>query len=187
MLKSIFFRMIIFIPAFIVITACADKGEGGASDTSDQGDGSEPLAPADPCFDDPLDFQVGTGEDAFELLTEGDRLEVIHGTQDGHHILGSARIQNITPIATIRFQIVPLADGVAVSDQVYRVQLLPDTEHGECAGQVVGMYAYLGRIDPGNAPFLGELNEIRMTVTNEMGEARTKAIKVTPYLPAIEH
>jgi hypothetical protein len=174
-----------------VLSACS-KTDGARDSTAAGHDGSALDSgatdiPEGPCFSQTVDFQIGTGEAQFEALSDGDSLEVIHGTQDGHHILGSVRIQNIGSVATIHFQVVPVADGVPVSDQVYRVRLSPDPEHGDCSGQAVGLYAYLGRIDPDTALFLGEATDIRMTITTEAGEARTHAVQVTPFLPVIEH
>lgn len=173
------------LPLLTLSWGCASKVTGGGErELVDTGDVDTST---DPCLDQPLDFQIGTGETEFELLDDGDTVEVIHGTQDGHHILGSVRIQNTTQIATIHFQVVPESDGVAVSDQVYRLLLSPDPEHGDCAGKVVGMYAYLGRIDPGTAPFLDEANTMRMTITGEAGDVVSKQLQVFPYLPAIDH
>jgi hypothetical protein len=182
---------VILAGAMAFLAACTKTD--GASDSAGSGrdssglDGGGTGTPEGPCFSAPVDFQIGTGETQFEMLSDGDPLEVIHGTQDGHHILGSVRIQNIGSVATIHFQVVPLADGIPVSDQVYRLRLSPDPEHGDCAGQAVGLYAYLGRIDPGAALFLGEATDIRMTITTESGEVRTRAVQVTPFFPLVEH
>ena len=176
------------LSALTLLWGCGSKDvERSAGETGETGDTGHVDTPRDPCLEDALDFQIGTGENEFELLDDGDTVEVIHGTQDGHHILGSVRIQNTTPVAAIQFEVIPEADGLAVSDQVYRLQLSPDPENGECAGQVIGMYAYLGRIDPGTAAFLNEATTMRMTITSEAGDVVSKQLQVFPYLPAIEH
>jgi hypothetical protein len=129
---------------------------------------------------------VGTGEAGFEPLNSGDEIEVIHGAQDGHHILGSLRLQNTSEIATIRYWIEFPLDDTVVSDQTYRMQLTP-MEGGEgCDWEAIGMFAYLGRIDPLTERFLDQEVVLRMNIEDSEGIVLNEAITVIPYLTPVE-
>lgn len=150
------------------------------ADTTGTTDTGEPL-----CTDEGPVVEVGTGEDVFETLEDGDAIEVHHGSQDGHHILGSIRTRNTSGIATIHFEIVPDYNGEAVSVQDYRMQLLPDPMQGECAWIITGLYAYLGRIDPAGAEFLNRSATMSMVLVDNDGRTASDSVTVVPYLPAI--
>lgn len=137
------------------------------------------------CTDEGPVIEVGTGEDVFETLDDGDAIEVHHGSQDGHHILGSIRTRNTASIATIHFEIVPEYNGEAVAIQDYRMQLLPDPMQGECAWIITGMYAYLGKIDPAGAEFLNKSATMSMELVDNEGRTASDSVTVVPYLPAI--
>ena len=170
---------------FLLITtavACASSDKVGVLDQEDTTTTVEER-----CLEDAMTLEMGTGEFLFQPLVPGGRIEVIHGTQDGHHILGSMRIQNITDVATIHYTITTVETGERISDQVYRLRLSEYESGGDCAWQAIGMYGYLGRIDPGTATFLSEPNLIEMTVTNSAGESASASIEVYPYVEAVEH
>jgi hypothetical protein len=152
----------------------APEDDSGAIDT-------RPCAQGDPVL------EVGTGEEQFETISNGDDIQVIHGTQDGHHILGSLRTKNTTDIAVIRFQIIPVSDGVPVSDQTYRIQMLPDPSGEPCSWMTVGMYAYLGRIDPDAAPFLDNPVALQMDLMDENERSISQSLEVVPFLPGVDH
>ena len=162
--------------------ACTGSEKVGVISNEDTG-----MPSGEPCLSSPMDLEVGTGEFAFEPLVPGGRIEVIHGTQDGHHILGSLRIRNITDVATIHYTITTVATGERISDQVYRLRLTDHADGGDCAKQAIGMYGYLGRIDPADAPFLRNANLLEMTVTNSVGLSSSVAIEVFPFVEAVEH
>ena len=155
------------------------EGDSGTDDSQDTVD--QPCA-----VDDPI-MEMGTGEEEFLEIVDGDQIEVIHGTQDGHHILGSLRTKNTANIVAVRFRIIPMADGITISDQTYRVLLLPDASGEPCAWSTVGMYAYLGRIDPGSAAFLNNPVEFRMDLVDDYGQELSQSLEVVPFLTPVEH
>lgn len=163
-------------------TACTGADKVGVLGSDDTGGREGPA-----CLQEPMSLELGTGEVLFKPLVPGGRVEVIHGTQDGHHILGSMRIWNVTDIATIHYTITTIETGERISDQVYRLRLSEYASEGDCARQAIGMYGYLGRIDPGTATFLLEANLMEMTVTNVAGESASASIEVYPYVDAIDH
>lgn len=168
----------------LLMATCACTGSDKAGgDTS----GDSSTVEVDSCLSSPMEIELGTGEFEFEPLDSSGSIEVIHGTQDGHHILGSVRIQNITDVATIHYTITTIGTGERISDQVYRLRLSSDPDGKACAMQAIGMYGYLGRIDPGTADFLMEPNLLEMTVTSTAGDAVSASTEVYPFLIAVEH
>ena len=158
------------------------------SESSDTAEASvsEPSPASGPCEQNEPEIDVGTGEDGFETLDDGDPIQVIHGAQDGHHILGSVRLYNTDEIATIHYWIEFPTENQVVSDQVYRVQLEPIETDEPCAFEAIGLFAYLGRIDPGNASFLDQEVTLTMDVEDISGRTLSTAVSVIPFLIPVE-
>ena len=164
-------------------SGCAESEESASP--IDSGAPSEQPVEG-PCGSEPIGIEAGTGEDAFEPLSDGDPIEVIHGAQDGHHILGSLRLHNTDEIATIHYWIEYPTEDRVVSDQIYRMQLVPVAGTEGCSFESVGMFAYLGRIDPGSATFLDEHVVVHMDVEDAAGRTAAAAVTVIPYLTVVE-
>ena len=121
---------------------------------------------SDPCFREPPEVDVGTGNDTFEPLTAGDPVVMVHGPQGGWHMLGSVRVRNTTPVVNIRFTIDTVA-GVNIADNNLNVLLV---DEGDCQGSYPGMYAYLDVTDleegdRDTPPELLSYETLRMTAT----------------------
>ena len=155
-----------------------DTGDADVADTGD--------IDTKPCTSGEPILEIGTGEDEFEAINNGDSIEVIHGTQDGHHILGSLRTKNTAEIAAVRFQIISNSDGIPISDQTYRLMMLPDGTGEPCAWITIGMYAYLGRIDPGEAPFLLNSVMFQMDFEDDYGRTLSQSLELFPFVNAVE-
>ena len=87
---------------------------------------------------------VGTGEYAWESLSAGDEVTMVHGPQGGWHILGSVRIDAMYENVEIHYTITDGPSGVVVSDNNYFVQQVPVDG---CEGEVIGRYGYLNDYD----------------------------------------
>ena len=48
-------------------------------------------------IDGPAEFEVGTGEYAFEAVAPGEELQVVHGPQGGDHVWLGVRVANMQP------------------------------------------------------------------------------------------
>lgn len=139
-----------------------------------------------PCSTGPIRIEIGTGEDRFQPLESGDDIEVIHGAQDGHHIVASVRLHNTADIATIHYWIEdPIGDTV-VSDQVYRTQMTPVAEGDPCSFEAVGMFGYLGRIEPDSATFLDEDVVVHIDVEGSGDRRSSSSVTVIPFLIPVE-
>ena len=147
---------------------------------------SDPPTVSGACGTNDPEIDVGTGEDGFETLDDGDPIQVIHGAQDGHHILGSVRLYNTDEIATIHYWIEFPTENQVVSDQVYRIQLMPIEGDEPCAFEAVGMFAYLGRIDPSTASFLDQEVTLHMDVEDIGGRTLSQSVSVIPFLIPVE-
>jgi hypothetical protein len=117
-------------------------GDTGPGEDTGPGDDTGPGEDTGPhsCFDEPVKIDVGTGENTYEPLIEGQPITMVHGPQGGWHILGSVRAHNTDAIITVHFTVTHDDSGVNVVDNTYRVALVPD---GECSGYFPGMFGYL--------------------------------------------
>ncbi len=48
-------------------------------------------------IDGPPELELGTGEFAYEAMTDGDELTIINGPQGGYHLLLGVRMRNMDP------------------------------------------------------------------------------------------
>lgn len=103
--------------------------------------------PADPCLVEPVMFEVGTGETAFEVLSEGMVIELERGGQDppGYHIWGSIRADNVPQFVTLGYKLTDVSTGVVLGDFNFNVGLVPIPNNGtwECTGRQFGMLGVL--------------------------------------------
>jgi hypothetical protein len=124
---------------------------------------------------------VGTGDDAFESLSPGDPVVMVHGPQGGWHMLGSVRVRYTTPVVNIRFTIDTEA-GVNIADNNLNVLLV---DEGDCQGSYPGMYAYLDVTelevgDRDTPPELLSYETLRMTatITDEGDRVVTDSVRI---------
>jgi len=124
--------------AFLLLAACSGTlgadGQPGASCDPPETALADACACADPTV------EIGSGASTFETVADGDAVTMVHGPQGGWHILGSARFANLLPIVSIHYTIAVEGREGFVSDNLYRVQMVQDTE---CEGYYPGMYGYL--------------------------------------------
>ena len=114
----------------LAVLGCGDKSDSGTPELG--------------CFANPPSIEIGSGESEWVTLGEGDAVTMVHGPQGGWHMLGSVWATNVEQIVEIDFIITVEETGAVVSDNDYRVALVPD---GECAGYFPGMYGYLAVSD----------------------------------------
>lgn len=147
---------------------------GGASETGTSPTDSGSPDSSDPCFSQPAAVEIGTGDDTFVSLAEGDPVVMVHGPQGGWHMLGSVRVRYTTEVVNIRFLIETEA-GDVIADNNLNVLLIDD---GDCQGLYPGMYAYIDVYDlkDGDAdtpPELLSYERVKMTGTITDQEGRT--------------
>jgi hypothetical protein len=165
-----------------------------APDTADSGDTADTACaapsttlPAE-CACETPSLEVGGGDASFEALAEGAPMTMVHGPQGGWHVAASVRLRNLSPIVALHYTID--AGSVRVSDNRYRVQVLPD---GTCGGWYPSMYGYLnvaGLVN-GEADTPPELlggSELLLTIEAEDLEGRTASgtLRATAALDPID-
>jgi hypothetical protein len=155
-----------------VFVACAEPPP------ADDEEGVEPT-----CTSGNAQVEVGAGADAFEEISDGAELPLIHGPQGGNHVLASVRVHNMDPIVSIHYTLTRLSDDAVFSDNLYRLHLL---EEGECQYYYPGLYGYVG--------FTGELQdtnydlgqiimeecELSMEVTDRNGGIASDSVVILP-------
>ncbi len=121
---------------------------------------------------------VGTGLEAFEPLSHGDPLEMVHGAQGGWHLLVSARAWELSPPLTIEVLVDYAGERVSYTNRY----VMPEPTGPDSAEQV-GMYAILdvSGIDPEQTPPMvldGETVTITVAVTDDGGQLVESACDV---------
>lgn len=184
----------------LALLALGCTGAGGGEKPPDS-DSSQPGHPHDTdagsdsgsaddtgwsCADEGPHLEVGTGEEAYEALTSGDPVTMVHGPQGGWHVLGSVRIWNMAPIVDIHFVVTSLTHDAVVADNRYRVATVVE---GDCTGLFWGMYGYLdvheiaeGEMDTPPELLAYHDLEYQMTVSDMAGTevAATMRVKAVP-------
>lgn len=163
------------------LAGCTGDPPATPSDSAAPSDSGGVDTATPPCLRADPELDVGTGDSAFEPLSPGDPVVMVHGPQGGWHMLGSVRVRNTTDVVNIRFVIETLA-GVVVADNDLNVLLV---DEGECQGSYPGMYAYLDvrALEDGEAdtpPELLSYETVLMTatITDQEGRAVTGSLEV---------
>lgn len=110
--------------------------------------GSDTDLPLDPCGVAGLPvLEVGTGEDAFEALTEGQDLAMVHGAQGGWHLPVALRAVHVPQFVKLTYRVVDVLSGVTVTTSdplALNVALVPETlGTWACRGEYPNLFAYL--------------------------------------------
>ncbi len=163
-------------------------GDTATTDTSACDPGETTLDAACACATPTI--EVGNGSTTFQTVTEGALATMVHGPQGGCHIEAAVRTGNMVPIISIRYTIDTVPEGVRVSDNAYRVQVLPE---GDCGGYYPGMYGYLqvselasGEADTPPELLGGKGLLLTMEVTDFEGRTASDTLTVTAALDPID-
>jgi len=113
-------------------------------------------------------IEAGTGVVAYEALSDGDELEIVHGPQGGYHLTTAAKLCGLpADPTTIHIQVTWLAEDTIVSDVSYSSPELPIDD---CCRVALDMYAYLFLKGENASEALGdETVHYRMEVTDAEG------------------
>ena len=136
----------------------------------------------DPCLSDDAWAVIGTGENSWVDIENGDPITMVHGPQCGWHVLGSARVGNMGRYVQIHYTIQDLESGTVVADNRYKIGLnMTDT----CTGEFPGMYAYLdvtsmAEGEKDTPPELLAYNELElaMHISNDFGDELHQSLTV---------
>jgi len=127
--------------AFVLLLASC-SGPSSERDSATDSATTALDADVDPVCDETPAIYIGTGEEAFEPLSEGDEVPIISGPQGGWHIWQSIETYNLGVIADTHLSITLASTGETVSDGRYLVGLLEDEEM-ECRNYYFGLFGFL--------------------------------------------
>lgn len=168
---------------FVLVTiGCSSDSGPNSGDSGAADSGASEAA----CSSGEAAVDLGTGDDSFEPLEDGDPVNVINGPQGGQHVVGSVHTFNMTSVATVQLTIQRAEDDSYVSDQTYRLQFLEEDAE-QCEWTYLGLFAYLGFVSlaEDDADFLWKDAIMRIEVTDDNGRTATDEIVVVPELEPI--
>ncbi|MCP4804291.1 MAG: hypothetical protein GY913_23230 [Proteobacteria bacterium] len=87
-------------------------------------------------------LELGGGEIAWEELSEGDDVTVVHGPQGGWHILASVHAYGLQDIVDVHYTVELLDDAQLVSDNELQLALT-NYDDEACDGNALGIYGYI--------------------------------------------
>ena len=121
----------------LLLVGCTGGDKDSGRPAGDSAPPVDPLCEQDACLCEDPQVSVGTGDDSFVPLEEGDPVMMVHGPQGGWHMLGSVQVAHTTEVVNIRF-VIDTLDGVVVADNNLNVLLISEEVPAACR-----MYAYL--------------------------------------------
>lgn len=91
-------------------------GDSGAPDDSaPPGDSGESGTPASCAELGPVAFELGTGEEDFEALTEGQTLAMVHGPQGGWHLTMAVHGANTDQFVSLEYRVVDVQSQTTIT------------------------------------------------------------------------
>lgn len=120
--------------------------EPSSTDGNDTAEAPEPppFADLDSCLERWPEGELGTGEDAFEPVVEGQVLPLVFGPQGGWHLTAGIRARNVPQFVSLRLEVEHVGSGLPVGDSSVNVALVSPTGTWACEGEIWGLQ---GRID----------------------------------------
>ena len=122
------------------------------------------------CFALNPSLLIGEGEQEFVPFSDPPEAMIVHGPQGGWHVVASIRIENMESIIEGEYHIVHQQTGVLVSENTFRIAVIPD---GVCSGYYPGMFGYIsvsdlhdGELDTPPELLGGETLEMIITVND---------------------
>lgn len=109
---------------------------------------TDPQASVPTGCDDPTPrIDLGTGQDAFVPLTDGDELAMVAGPQGGHHVLAAVRFWHVPGPVTLQLELT-----VAGSRVAFGVYTLQPGHVQDCLSERTDLYGFLFAGDLGPGP-----------------------------------
>lgn len=129
----------VLIGVTLVVGACKDQ----AGDVEDGG----PVVPNDltsACTSASIALDVGTGQEGYVPLEDGDTVTMVHGPQGGWHVESAGLVANSATDVTIlpRIRSESLGIDITGTQQTEFVGLV-DYDDGSCAGVFYGIRAFV--------------------------------------------
>lgn len=143
-------------------------------------DGSSSRGLHDAGDSEPGTVELGSGESAYEPTTEGQHLMLYAGTQGGHHVWLSYRVEGLIPEdVRMILDVVPMPPARPAHSDV--VLDLDPIEEGASGHEFIGWPAQI--LDPECA--VGSVVSIALTLTDKSGKQASGAMTVIPDPPTL--
>jgi len=146
---------------------------------------------APPCFQHLPTLAVGTGIDAYSPLTDGEPLMMVHGPQDGWHMVGALTACHLPELISVRLMITDVPSAETVSDVSYYVALTETQE--VCCASVHNLYGYLnvdglvqGEADTPPELLAGHELDVQLQASSSRGREVTSTVRVQAALDPVD-
>lgn len=123
------------------------------------------LGCSDPGAEGPPSFEIGTGEDSFEALEDGDELAITAGAQGGYHLWLGGRFRGLEGEIVAEFGLRDAGTGESLSYFGQKQHVHPDDEDGW--GEFAGLTDRFRLDDPG--PYVGHEVVVWARLVDETG------------------
>ena len=169
-------------PRTLWLSLCLAACGGGSEAVSQEADAEAAAQDAgeDAAVQTPIMIELGSGEASFEPVGDPEPLKLYAGTQGGHHVWLSFRVQGLAPDdVRMTLDVVPAPPArPAHSDVTLDLEPVQGDEHRY---EFVGWPARI--LDPECA--VGTVVSISLTLTDEHGEQVSAAMDVIPQPPTL--
>ncbi|MCB9666088.1 MAG: hypothetical protein H6732_18415 [Alphaproteobacteria bacterium] len=169
-------------------TGSTDDSEAHSGVETDVDSDTDDGVVRDPCGEPgaPV-LEVGTGEETFEALTEGQDLAMVHGAQGGWHLPVAVRAAHVPQFVRLTYRVVDLGTGVTITSQdplALNVALVPEVLGSwACSGEYPNLFAYLdfstlGASDTDADPWMsldGRRVRLEASIASSAGDALASA------------
>lgn len=124
-------------------------------------------------------IELGTGQDQFLALKDGQTVDIVKGPQGGFHVWGALRAWKLDPKnLEIEYWIDLAAGGENIAHNKYRLSLLPKGDYAEWFGMTLFI------LDPSKVD--GKEVVIRFEAKDASGRLAQDSRHVTPHLPVTQ-
>ncbi len=140
------------------------------------------------CEDPEMTLTVGTGADAFESLSSGDSVRLVHGPQGGWHIEVSGLVAHTSQEVAVSPTITVISTGDEIGRSENRnLMALSSFDDASCSGEFFGVNALVGDPFPEDdvpescyiCSLAGETLELTLTVEDfNSGDTISETIQV---------
>lgn len=154
-------QSLLFATLLLGLAACKgsiehSSGSGGEGGTAEGGSGGSGGAAACDTPPEPGAFEIGTGEECFSRVADGDEVPLMNGPQGGYHMWLALGCQDCQTPTLLRFGAHDPATGMPLTETYDQQEMVP--LHGEGFPQAAGIIVTMPGLswDPEGQPPLAK-------------------------------